>query len=75
MWECLLPLNWPLVDFADALCRGGGNWCYFGLLFSDPMVGILTGINLLDLLMLFPTLNRVLSDYHHQLKAGIMNLV
>ncbi len=39
--------------------------------FSDPLMGILAIVNLLALLMLFPTLTRILKDYKQQLKAGI----
>ncbi len=39
--------------------------------FSDPLMGILAVINLLALVMLFPTLTRVLADYLEQLKQGI----
>ncbi|WP_369434135.1 alanine/glycine:cation symporter family protein [Psychromonas sp. MME1] len=39
--------------------------------FSDPMMGVLAIVNLLALLMLFPTLNRLLKDYKEQLKKGI----
>ena len=39
--------------------------------FSDPMMGILAIVNLLALLMLFPTLIRILKDYKQQLKDGV----
>ncbi|WP_432452622.1 MULTISPECIES: alanine/glycine:cation symporter family protein [unclassified Agarivorans] len=39
--------------------------------FSDPMMGVLAIVNLLALLMLFPTITRLLNDYKAQLKAGI----
>jgi AGCS family alanine or glycine:cation symporter len=39
--------------------------------FSDPMMGILAVVNLLALLMLFPTLSRILADYRQQLKQGV----
>ncbi|HEY7867332.1 MAG TPA: alanine/glycine:cation symporter family protein [Psychromonas sp.] len=39
--------------------------------FSDPLMGILAIVNLLALMMLFPTLMRILKDYKDQLKAGI----
>ncbi|ELR64882.1 sodium/alanine symporter family protein [Photobacterium marinum] len=38
--------------------------------FSDPMMGILAIVNLLALLMLFPTLIRLLKDYKKKLKEG-----
>ena len=43
--------------------------------FSDPMMGILALVNLLALLMLFPTANRILADYREQLKQGIADPV
>lgn len=39
--------------------------------FSDPLMGILAIVNLLALMMLFPTLMRILKDYKDQLKEGI----
>jgi len=38
--------------------------------FSDPMMGILAMVNLLALIMLFPTGLRILNDYRQQLKEG-----
>lgn len=39
--------------------------------FSDPLMGVLAIVNLLALMMLFPILRRVLSDFDEQRKAGI----
>ncbi len=39
--------------------------------FSDPMMGILALVNLLAIMMLFPTAMRLLRDFRNQLKAGI----
>ena len=39
--------------------------------FSDPMMGVLALVNLLALMMLFPILRRVLSDFDEQRKAGV----
>ncbi len=39
--------------------------------FSDPMMGILAVVNLLALMMLFPTALRILNDFRAQLKAGV----
>jgi len=39
--------------------------------FSDPMMGILAMINLLAIVMLFPTMIRLLRDYQGQLAAGV----
>ena len=43
--------------------------------FSDPLMGILAVVNLLALMLLFPTLTRILTDYRQQLKDGIENPV
>ncbi|MGG7565761.1 alanine/glycine:cation symporter family protein [Rhodovulum sp. DZ06] len=39
--------------------------------FSDPMMGILAVVNLLALMMLFPTALRVIDDFRGQLAAGV----
>ena len=39
--------------------------------FSDPMMGILAVVNLLALMMLFPTAKRLLDDFRAQVKAGV----
>jgi len=39
--------------------------------FSDPMMGILALVNLVAILMLFPTCMRVVNDFRGQLKAGV----
>ena len=39
--------------------------------FSDPLMGVLAVVNLLALLMMFPTAVRLLKDYKEQLKEGI----
>jgi len=39
--------------------------------FSDPLMGVLAIVNLLALLMMFPTAMRLLKDYKEQLKEGI----
>ncbi|MEJ8476344.1 alanine/glycine:cation symporter family protein [Roseibium algae] len=39
--------------------------------FSDPMMGILAVVNLLALMMLFPTAKRILNDFRAQIKAGV----
>ena len=38
--------------------------------FSDPLMGLLALVNLMAVIMLFPTALRVLNDYSDQLKAG-----
>lgn len=40
-------------------------------LFSDPMMGILAVVNLLALMMLFPTAMRIIMDFRKQLQAGV----
>jgi len=39
--------------------------------FSDPLMGILAMVNLLALMMLFPTAKRILDDFKAQLRAGV----
>lgn len=39
--------------------------------FSDPLMGLLALLNLLALIMLFPQVMRLMSDYRQQLKQGI----
>ena len=39
--------------------------------FSDPMMGVLAVVNLLELAMLFPIAKCQLSDFADQLKAGV----
>jgi AGCS family alanine or glycine:cation symporter len=39
--------------------------------FSDPLMGVLAVVNLLVLMMLFPTAKRILIDFRQQLKAGV----
>ncbi|PVB61148.1 alanine/glycine:cation symporter family protein [Labrenzia sp. 011] len=39
--------------------------------FSDPLMGILAMVNLLALMMLFPTAKRILDDFKGQLRDGI----
>ena len=38
--------------------------------FSDPLMGVLALVNLLALIMMFPTATRLLKDYREQLKEG-----
>ncbi len=39
--------------------------------FSDPMMGVLAVVNLLALMMLFPTAKRLIVDFREQLAAGV----
>ncbi len=43
--------------------------------FSDPMMGILAVVNLLALMMLFPTAKRLIVDFREQLAAGVLRPV
>jgi len=49
-------------------CAPGATAVFF---FSDPLMGILAVVNLLALMMLFPTAKRLLDDFKTQLKAGV----
>jgi AGCS family alanine or glycine:cation symporter len=55
-----------IILFVGAVAPGATSVFFF----SDPMMGILAVVNLLALIMLFPTLSRILSDYRQQLKNG-----
>lgn len=55
-----------MIVFLGAVAPGATSVFFF----SDPMMGILAIVNLLALLMLFPTLTRLLNDYKKQLKSG-----
>nr|WP_319384692.1 alanine/glycine:cation symporter family protein [uncultured Roseibium sp.] len=39
--------------------------------FSDPLMGVLAVVNLLALMMLFPTAKRILDDFKEQIRAGV----
>jgi len=39
--------------------------------FSDPLMGVLAVVNLLALMMLFPTAKRILDDFKSQLRDGV----
>ncbi|WP_375748335.1 alanine/glycine:cation symporter family protein [Vibrio sp. HN007] len=55
-----------LIVFTGAVAPAATSVFFF----SDPMMGILAVVNLLALIMLFPTAMRILKDYREQLKAG-----
>ncbi|UXI00032.1 alanine/glycine:cation symporter family protein [Photobacterium sp. TY1-4] len=55
------------IVFMGAVAPGATSVFFF----SDPLMGVLAIVNLLALLMLFPTLTRILKDYKQQLKAGV----
>ncbi|OED50218.1 alanine/glycine:cation symporter family protein [Leisingera sp. S232] len=54
------------IVFLGAVAPGATSVFFF----SDPLMGVLAIVNLLALMMLFPVLARVLSDFDKQLKAG-----
>ncbi|MDC0610590.1 alanine:cation symporter family protein [Vibrio sp.] len=56
-----------LIVFAGAAAPGATSVFFF----SDPLMGILAIVNLLALIMLFPTAMRLLRDYRKQLKQGV----
>ena len=43
--------------------------------FSDPLMGVLAVVNLLALMMLFPTAKRILDDFKQQLREGVVRPV
>lgn len=55
------------VVFVGAVAPGATAVFFF----SDPLMGILAIVNLLALIMLFPTATRLIKDYRKQLDAGI----
>lgn len=55
------------ILFLGAVAPGATSVFFF----SDPMMGILAVVNLLAMLMLFPTVTRILADYRQQLKNGV----
>jgi AGCS family alanine or glycine:cation symporter len=54
------------IVFIGAVAPGATSVFFF----SDPMMGILAIVNLLALIMLFPTAMRLLKDYRTKLAAG-----
>ena len=68
--------SWPVhalrlavvaIVFLGAIAPGATAVFFF----SDPLMGVLAVINLLALIMLFPTAMRLLQDYRKQLKEGV----
>ncbi len=55
-----------VIVFIGAVAPGATSVFFF----SDPMMGILAIVNLLALIMLFPTAMRLLRDYRKKLAAG-----
>jgi alanine or glycine:cation symporter, AGCS family len=62
----LLRLAVIAVVFVGAVAPGATSIFFF----SDPLMGILAIVNLLALMMLFPTATRLISDYRKKLKQG-----
>ena len=63
----LLRIAVVAIVFLGATAPGATSVFFF----SDPLMGVLAVVNLLALLMMFPTAMRLLKDYKEQLKAGI----
>lgn len=55
------------IVFIGAIAPGATSVFFF----SDPLMGVLAIINLLALIMLFPTAMRMLQDYRKQLSKGV----
>lgn len=56
-----------IIVFLGAVAPGATSVFFF----SDPLMGILAIVNLLALIMLFPTAVRLINDYRAQLKQGV----
>lgn len=59
------------IVFIGAVAPGASAVFFF----SDPMMGILAVVNLLALMMLFPTAQRLIVDFRQQLAAGVLRPV
>lgn len=59
------------IVFVGAVAPGASAVFFF----SDPMMGILAVVNLLALMMLFPTAKRLIVDFREQLAAGVLRPV
>ncbi len=59
------------IVFVGAVAPGASAMFFF----SDPMMGILAVVNLLALMMLFPTVKRLIVDFREQLAAGVLRPV
>jgi AGCS family alanine or glycine:cation symporter len=62
----VLRLSVVAVVFLGAVAPGATAIFFF----SDPLMGILALVNLLALIMLFPTATRLIRDYRKKLKQG-----
>ncbi len=62
----VLRLSVIVLVFLGAVAPGATSVFFF----SDPLMGVLALINLLALLMLFPTFTRILGDFQNQLDKG-----
>jgi alanine or glycine:cation symporter, AGCS family len=56
-----------LIVFLGATAPGATAVFFF----SDPLMGVLALVNLVVILMLFPVLLRILTDFRRQLRAGV----
>lgn len=62
-------LRWAVVAVVFLGATAPGATAVF--FFSDPLMGLLAVVNLMAMIMLFPTCLRLLEDFRQQLKAGI----
>lgn len=62
-------LRWAVIAIVlvGAIAPGAVDVFFF----SDPVMGLLALVNLVVILMLFPTAMRVIKDFNSQLKSGI----
>ena len=67
----VLRLSIVAVVFLGATAPGATAVFFF----SDPLMGVLAVVNLMAIMMLFPTVLRVLEDFRSQLKSGVMRPV
>jgi len=63
----ILRLAVMAMVFLGAVAPGATSVFFF----SDPMMGILAVVNLLALMMLFPTAKRLIDDFAAQLRSGV----
>ena len=62
-------LRWAVVAVVFLGSTAPGATAVF--FFSDPLMGVLAVVNLMAIMMLFPTCLRVLDDFRTQLKQGV----
>jgi len=66
-------LRWAVVAVVFLGSTAPGATAVF--FFSDPLMGVLAVVNLMAIMMLFPTCLRVLDDFRVQLKEGVLRPV